>query len=261
MTWVNPLVYDAGSTRFGTYKGFSMRHIPDIKLIVWDFDNTLAFRKGGMWSKALSEIAWDHLHVSVPPASFSPHLQKGFPWHDWEHPHTGVRSAGEWWRRMQPVFANAFSCQGLPASLAAEVRRYYTDPETWELCDDAAVALGHFAGGGTPQVLLSNHVPELEDIVSHLGIRRFFGAVYGSARTGYEKPHPAAFGLVRRDFPTGGDILIVGDSLHADIRGGQRAGFKTCWLNSTGKPCPPDTEPDMVISRLAEIIARCPPVL
>ena len=41
---------------------------------------------------------------------------------------------------------------------------------------------------------MSNHVPELGEISRGLDLNRYFARVFKSAESGYEKPHPRAFG-------------------------------------------------------------------
>ena len=45
---------------------------------------------------------------------------------------------------------------------------------------------------GYRMIILSNHVPELPQIVCDLGLTDAFEAVLGSAQTAVEKPHPRA---------------------------------------------------------------------
>ena len=50
------------------------------------------------------------------------------------------------------------------------------------------------------------------------------------------------------------NVMIIGDSLTSDIRGGMNAGIKTCWYNPGKKPVPEDYRPDFVISDLHELM-------
>jgi hypothetical protein len=57
---------------------------PDTKMLIWDFDGTLAYRQG-KWSGALVDV----LDIAYPDHNFisdhfRPHIQRGFPWHHWE---------------------------------------------------------------------------------------------------------------------------------------------------------------------------------
>jgi len=223
------------------------------KLLVWDFDNTIARRKGGMWAKTLSEIAEDETGTIVDPKEFAPFLQIGFPWHDWQQPHTNIKTADQWWIELRPLFESAFERCSLPGSLASRVREYYADPSKWELVAFAGEVLSSFHEDGYPQVILSNHVPELENMVSSLGIGDCFAAIYNSAILGFEKPHPEIFKIVKKSFAETEDIWIIGDSLSADIAGGKKAGFNTCWFNPDGKEPGNNGQIDVTIYLLSEL--------
>lgn len=138
---------------------------------------------------------------------------------------------------MQPIFENAFKKNGIDSNLAKFVRYYYTNPDKWNLIDFAEEVLESFSARNFYQVVLSNHVPELEELITNLGIRKYFKEVYNSALTGYEKPHQMAFQLVKDSFPEVEEFWMVGDSLNIDIKGGKNAEFKTIWFNPNGKKC------------------------
>ena len=48
-------------------------------------------------------------------------------------------------------------------------------------------------------------------------------------------------------------VLVVGDSLNADIRGGRDFGFQTCWYNPEGIASTNGITPDHVLSRLGDL--------
>ena len=49
-------------------------------------------------------------------------------------------------------------------------------------------------------------------------------------------------------------MLIVGDSLTSDIRGGVNAGIQTCWYNPHGHAAPPELRIDYTVSDIAEVL-------
>jgi 2-haloacid dehalogenase len=57
-----------------------------------------------------------------------------------------------------------------------------------------------------------------------------------SEDAGYQKPHKGffqyAFNLC--EIQDKNEVIIVGDSLSADIKGGKDFGIATCWYNPTG---------------------------
>ena len=222
------------------------------KLIAWDFDKTLAERKNGMWAQTLSEIALDKAGVKISQEKFIPFLQEGFFWHNWEKPHTHIRTADDWWEKMHPVFENGLKKNGVESVLAEFVREYYTNPVKWSLIDSAVEVLKHFEANNFYQVVLSNHVPELEKLIISLGIRRFFEKIYNSAFTGYEKPHHQSFAMIKNDFPEVEEFWMVGDSVTVDMKGAKTAGFKTFWFNPDRKKCDEEEAVDYEIKSLKE---------
>ena len=88
---------------------------------------------------------------------------------------------------------------------------------------------------------------------SHLG--EWMDGVFLSEELGAEKPSPAFFDQVFAALPDipKEDMLIVGDSLTSDMRGGLLAGIPTCWYNPNRLPRPADMAIDFVIEDLHEI--------
>jgi len=73
--------------------------------------------------------------------------------------------------------------------------------------------------------VLSNHVPELESIVSGVGLGELIERVLTSALTGYEKPHPGAFAIARDQPRYPQHIWMVGDNPNADVLGAEVVGI------------------------------------
>ena len=190
-------------------------------IFIWDFDGTLGYREG-MWSGALADLARGlRPELGLGPEIFRPHLQTGFPWHDWQRVRMS-QSPDEWWQGMRAVIRGAAGkVEGLsPADLeflVATVREEYLRPDAWALYPDVLPFFTSPFASSERHVILSNHVPELEDILESLGIRDYFDRVFNSSRTGIEKPHPEAFRQVMLDYPLARDFIMIGDSFDADI--------------------------------------------
>ncbi|MFJ2744803.1 HAD family hydrolase [Streptomyces sp. NPDC087440] len=108
-------------------------------------------------------------------------------------------------------------------------------PQSLEVLDQLAAA-------GWQHILLSNHVPELPDLLDALQVRSRFRAVFNSATTGFEKPHPEAFRLARAAASPGHRLLMIGDNGQADAAGAVRCGIDAIWVR---RDRPADT-PDLV---------------
>lgn len=68
------------------------------------------------------------------------------------------------------------------------------------------------------------------------GLLPYLDEVFVSEKMGSNKPVPKIFNeaLRRLGIRNKSRVLVVGDSLTADIQGGQNAGLDTCWCNFTG---------------------------
>ena len=65
------------------------------------------------------------------------------------------------------------------------------------------------------------------------GLLELFDGVFISEQVGFDKPRPEFFQHVFERIPpfAKDEMLIVGDSLTSDMRGGNAAGIKCCWYN------------------------------
>lgn len=200
------------------------------RLVIWDFDGTLAHRRGETgWSILLAET----LDAEEPghghsAETFRPYLRQGFPWHTPEIAHPELREPEAWWATVLPVLARAYERAGYGTEHAGELadaaRRLYVDPAVgWELFADTRAALEGLSRAGWRHAILSNHVPELRQLVTGLGLDELISFVSCSAETGYEKPHPQAFASVLEPLrPT--DVWMVGDNVLADALGAEAVG-------------------------------------
>lgn len=201
-----------------------------MKYLIWDFDGTLGYREGRSWAMVLSEVL-DRQMPGHPYAAdqLAPYLRTGFPWHMPERPHTHITDADQWWAAMAPVFMVAFGALGLDAAqatrLAGHVRPIYSNPDRFRLFADTLPTLDALSARGWTHVILSNHVPEFDDIAAALGLTPRMAAVFNSAKMGYEKPHPQIFRQVLDALDAGGPKWMIGDNLLADVRGAEAMGL------------------------------------
>jgi FMN phosphatase YigB (HAD superfamily) len=201
------------------------------RLLIWDFDGTLAHRRGETgWSILLAEaLDAEEPGHGHPADVFRPHLRDGFPWHRPEVAHPELCEPEAWWASVRPVLARAYEAAGYAPARALELaeaaRRLYVDPDVgWELFDDTLPALERLSRAGWTHAILSNHVPELRQIVAGLGLDDAFELVSCSAETGYEKPHAQAFASVL-DRLRPAEAWMVGDNVVADVLGAEAVGL------------------------------------
>ncbi len=198
-------------------------------MIFWDFDGTLAYRHAS-WSDCLLEV----LDQNDPAHGFRIEqiravLSRGFPWHEHEKPHASPGDATEWWRLVGDLIRRGLIDMGCSAELAdrssSAFRSHYLTLDRWRLADDTVPVLTDLRDRGWSHVILSNHVPELNDIVDHLGLGRLITETVSSGVIGYEKPHPNAF---QRALDIAGHpdpVWMAGDNPVADVAGAEKAGI------------------------------------
>ncbi len=93
--------------------------------------------------------------------------------------------------------------------------------------------------------------PRLEKIGWHLK----FDLIVIAGEIGYSKPHFDYFNFVHQEIgkPNRNEVLVVGDSLTADIDGAASFGYRTCWYNPNAEINHLAQEPDYTISHLNEL--------
>lgn len=87
------------------------------------------------------------------------------------------------------------------------------------------------------------------------GFSKIFDGIFISDEVGFEKPSENFFDYVMThiDAQSTDEIIIVGDSLTSDIKGGNNMGIKTCWYNPKHNPINKPVKVDYQISHLSEI--------
>ncbi len=88
------------------------------------------------------------------------------------------------------------------------------------------------ASGLSKSALFSNHVPELPQIVSGLGLEGLIRHSISSAVIGYEKPHPEAFRIALALAGDPEEVWMVGDNFLADVNGAEAAGIPAVLVRS-----------------------------
>jgi putative hydrolase of the HAD superfamily len=162
------------------------------RFLIWDFDGTLAVRPGNWTGVVCDVVAVQRPDAGITPERLRPHLQSGFPWHAPDVVRQPC-SADQWWSELLPVLARAVqSATGVEAPearrLVTEVRAAYTDAKSWQGFDDVWPALARLRDRGWRHIVLSNHVPELPQLVEALGLRGFITAVTAPPARAWRSP-------------------------------------------------------------------------
>jgi len=152
----------------------------------------------------------------------------GFPWRSPETPLPQWRRADQWRESMETLFRRILETVGIEDAAARDIAASfcgaYLDPGSWRLFDDTEECLEELSRRGHVHRILSNHVPELPQIVGRLGIAGRFEAVTTSALIGWEKPRPEAYRTALEGVKDLSQVVMVGDSYTSDVAGAMGAG-------------------------------------
>jgi 2-haloacid dehalogenase len=123
---------------------------------------------------------------------------------------------------------------------------------TYPGADELLEELAEFATLAT----VSNGVAKVQvNRLEKSGLLKYFDEVFVSEKLGVTKPSPKFFDLAlkRLGITQREKVLVVGDSLAADIKGGRNARLDTCWCNFTGAQPVPGIEPTYTVRSYAQL--------
>lgn len=205
------------------------------KVMLWDFDGTLGGRIDGEYGRAWSMSMLEAIHDLFPEShivvdDIDPLITRDFPWHLHEQDHLHLNTAELWWEYLRSIFIRCYTDLGFSQEeaihLALLAQRHYLDLSKWALYDDSLPVLKQMQLEGWRHIIVSNHAPELEAIIEHLGLTTLLDAVVNSAVVGYEKPHRVIFEKALEEAGEADVIWMVGDNINADVFGAEQLGIK-----------------------------------
>ncbi len=139
---------------------------------------------------------------------------------------------------------------------AFEKRFYTLLSQSHEPVDGAHELLKYLSAASYTLCAASNGAYDQQHLrLEKAGMLPYFKHLFISERIGCAKPGRAFFEACFRELGTTDprEILLIGDSPHADIQGGAMAGLCTCWFNPRGAAYDGVFLPDYVITRLDEL--------
>jgi 2-haloacid dehalogenase len=135
-------------------------------------------------------------------------------------------------------FARLFARFSIHPDVDAFSQRYLVHLSRAYFLFDGAPQLLASLGQRFQMGLITNGLPEVQrPRLAGSGIGGYFKFVAISEEIGIAKPDPAFFtaAMAMAGNPEKRQVLVIGDSLSSDIRGGFQAGLDTLWFNPKGK--------------------------
>lgn len=122
---------------------------------------------------------------------------------------------------------------------------------------DGAEELCKYLYGKYNLVMITNGANDVQHgRFDHSPLKKYFSDIIVSDEAGYQKPNIGIFDYTFRKLchPDKSSVLMVGDSLTADIQGGINCGIKTCWFNPHEIKNSTFLKPDYEIRSLSELM-------
>ena len=214
-----------------------------IRAVCFDFDGTLAYMSPSHWALYAEAARGAGIDVSETALAADTTDRAWEPWMTPLGPvHLEASASQEAFRALRAGVAvdriRAAATDAPEAALLEAGRRaaiFEEDAARYVLFDDALPALQRLADAGIESIVVSNHIWALPEIVDTLGAGALFGGVITSARIGYRKPHPAIFAeALRLTSARADEIVMVGDSVSADVRGAEAVGMRAVLIDREG---------------------------
>ena len=155
-------------------------------------------------------------------------------------------------------FARFLQAMGLPDNgKSREMNDFYEEqlslhPDT---IPGALTALDELAEVATLAAVSNGSARVQAARIHDSGIGKFLDGVYISEKVGVNKPSAKMFDYALRDLgiTDRSRVLVVGDDLNADIKGGRNAGLDTCWVNFSGAENTTGIEPKHTVTSFEEL--------
>ena len=121
---------------------------------------------------------------------------------------------------------------------------------------DGATDMLNAVHGRHEMLLITNGLKEVQrPRFNATNMANYFPHVVISDEVGVAKPHPRIFDICfeKMGNPAKSEVLIIGDGLSSDMRGGLDYGIDTCWVNLKGKTRPADMPMTHEINNLSQL--------
>ncbi len=200
-----------------------------MSVVFWDFDGTLV-HSNSLWSKSvLASLREADPNTTVTWEMIRPLMWGSYTWDTPYEDHSSL-IGDKWWIPMLEHIHRVYRSCGVPEDVAnratAAFKTVLKRTENYQLYADTVETLTHVKAKGMQNVLLSNNFPELDEVVTALGLDSLLDGIVISAKEGFDKPREELFTIAKARYPSE-RYYMIGDNPFADILGGNQAGMTT----------------------------------
>lgn len=196
------------------------------KVAFIDFHGTIAYKSySDTLNQVLTEAHPDHLYTQ---GTFRDLLDGSYLWDNPHIMHTHLNKPEKWWSYMEGKLQDAYNELGYKKDakkLTKRFRELYTDPKEYLVYDDAVEGVKKLREMGWIIFVVSNHMPELKQVVKGLPFSKYIRDVISSANIGYEKPNAKFYEYAKKRTWYTKQRIMIGDNILADIQGASEAGI------------------------------------
>jgi putative hydrolase of the HAD superfamily len=224
-----------------------------IKLLTFDLDDTLWEFAPVLWRAENITYAWLQQHAPALTARFSLaalrelRLQLARAQPELAHRVTELRIVGLRHAMQRAGIAEA----EIETLTQAAFAIFLEARHQVELFDAAEEVLDELGRRYTLAAITNGNVQ-----VKKLGLDRFFTVAINAEQLARPKPHPEPFLAVLQQVGCQpAQCIHIGDDVENDIRGAQRLGLHTVWMNTSAQPWPGGQPPSQEIRELLQLPA------
>lgn len=223
----------------------------NIKAVLLDVDNTiLDFH---ICAKVSMQAAFSDFGLTYEERMFPVFLKINDKL--WEEIEKGTLKREELYKIRWKLIFEALGISGPePASVDEAFRKYIS--ESAEPVDGAYELLGYLSEKYI--LCIASNASRTRQIkrLTNAGMIQYIRQIFTSEEIGHPKPEKAFFDACLAALPDikREEVVVIGDSLTADIKGGKESGMKTIWYNHKKDTLLPVPMPDYTVDSLFEIM-------
>ena len=197
-----------------------MSDLSAIRAVTFDVGQTLIEPRVSV-GDVYAEAAANHGCPNLPAGELGRRFHAALQAHG-----SAVNTRADWARIVDDTFAGLLP-RPPSETFFSELFERFAQPSAWRIFDEVSPALDELARRGVRLGVISNWDERLRPLLAALGLAARFETIVISCEVGQAKPAREVFQHAAKLFKLPpGEIVHVGDSFEADVRGARAAGFR-----------------------------------